>query len=222
MEECNIRGWENPFECPNGLICATIGFTEKTLIDVRNRLQQKGFITFEAGNKKAKSPVYTLLCCNKVSKNDSKTVSKNDSKTVSKKVNIIYKTKTKTKTEKINKKEIEIFDELDFGNAWILYGKKGNEKTSKEEWGKMENDCKVKALNHIPLYVASTPEEMFRKNFETYLNKECWNDKIIEYQQKNERLYSYSEFCQLQYEGKKSTDFEMRTIEGKNYWVFKK
>lgn len=61
LHESNIRGWENPFECSNKLICATIGITEKTLIDARNRLQQKGFISFEAGQRRKKSPVYTLV-----------------------------------------------------------------------------------------------------------------------------------------------------------------
>ena len=44
---------------------------EKTVIEVRNRLQQKGLITFESGKKNAKSPVYYLL-------DESKTVSKED------------------------------------------------------------------------------------------------------------------------------------------------
>lgn len=61
LQECNLRGWLNPFECPNGLICATIGVSESTLIDVRNRLQQKGFIKFVSGCRKAKSPVYSIL-----------------------------------------------------------------------------------------------------------------------------------------------------------------
>ena len=61
LQECNLRGWANPFECSNGLICATIGVSESTLIDVRNRLQQKGFIKFVAGARKAKSPVYSIL-----------------------------------------------------------------------------------------------------------------------------------------------------------------
>lgn len=61
LQECNLRGWANPFECPNGLICATIGVSESTLIDVRNRLQQKGFIKFVSGCRKVKSPVYTVL-----------------------------------------------------------------------------------------------------------------------------------------------------------------
>lgn len=61
MQESNIRGWENPLECSNALIAATIGVTEKTLIEARSRLQQKGLISFVPGQRKKKSPVYTLL-----------------------------------------------------------------------------------------------------------------------------------------------------------------
>lgn len=61
LQESNLRGWANPFECPNKLICATIGMSESTLIDVRNRLQQKGLIKFEAGCRKSKSPFYHIL-----------------------------------------------------------------------------------------------------------------------------------------------------------------
>ncbi len=96
MQESNIRGWENPFECSNGLITSSIGITEKTLIDVRNRLQQKGLISFENGIKRKKSPVYTLLYCNKVSKKVRITVSKSVSKTVGKTVNS-YNKQNKTK-----------------------------------------------------------------------------------------------------------------------------
>ena len=61
MQESNARQWENPFECTNGIICATIGFSEKTMIDARNRLKEKGLIDFEAGQRRLRSPVYTLL-----------------------------------------------------------------------------------------------------------------------------------------------------------------
>ena len=52
MQESNARQWENPFECTNGIICATIGFSEKTMIDARNRLKEKGLIDFEAGQRR--------------------------------------------------------------------------------------------------------------------------------------------------------------------------
>lgn len=67
MQESNIRGWENPFECSNGIICAVIGIGENTLINARKRLQQKGLIAFVAGQRKHKSPVYTLLYSKKES-----------------------------------------------------------------------------------------------------------------------------------------------------------
>lgn len=90
LNECNIRGWQNPFEHPNKTIVLATGISEKTVIEVRNRLQQKGLITFESGKKNAKSPVYYLL---DESKTVSKTVSKEVSKRVSKTVNINNKTK---------------------------------------------------------------------------------------------------------------------------------
>lgn len=60
LNECNSRGWENPFECPNRRIVLATGISEPTVIEVRNRLQQKGLLQFESGKKNAKSPVYYL------------------------------------------------------------------------------------------------------------------------------------------------------------------
>ena len=60
LNEFNTRCWQNPIDIPNKLITVSIGISEKALIDIRNRLQQKGMITFESGNKKAKSPSYYL------------------------------------------------------------------------------------------------------------------------------------------------------------------
>lgn len=90
LNECNIRGWQNPFEHPNKTIVLATGMAEKTVIEVRNRLQQKGLINFEAGKRNAKSPVYYLL---DVSKTGSKKVSKTVSKEVSKTGNLNTKSK---------------------------------------------------------------------------------------------------------------------------------
>ena len=95
LQESNNRNWENPFECPNGLICVTIGVTEKTMIEARSRLQQKGLIKFDPGKRKTKSPVYTILNCNIYSKKVSKKVSNN----IYNNKNNIYKTETETETE---------------------------------------------------------------------------------------------------------------------------
>jgi hypothetical protein len=75
--------------------------------------------------------------------------------------------------------DYEVLDELSFDNVWAMYGKKGNKKTSMQKWGKLKNHCKLAALKHIPDYVSATPDIQYRKNFETYINQEAWNDKII-------------------------------------------
>ena len=95
LHECNIRSWENPFECSNRSIVATMGISEKTLIDVRNRLKQKGMIDFKCGKRKERSPVYTLLNCKKESLNNRNKESKKVGNKESKKVSFL-KTQTET------------------------------------------------------------------------------------------------------------------------------
>ena len=68
IQECNVKYWENPFECTNVLIKASIGISEPSLIDARNRLKQLGLIDFQNGKRNEVSPVYKLLYLNKFSK----------------------------------------------------------------------------------------------------------------------------------------------------------
>ena len=69
--------------------------------------------------------------------------------------------------------------EFSFENVWEQYGKKGNRKTSKAKWDRLSNTNKALALKHIPRYVGATPDKQYRKNFETYLNQEVWNDNLL-------------------------------------------
>ena len=108
LNEFNARSWQNPIDIPNKLITVSIGISEKALIDIRNRLQQKGLITFESGNKKAKSPSYYLP---EVSKKVSNEVSKNSSRDNNVRGDSIIKTKTKTKettSDEVVKKDAAI------------------------------------------------------------------------------------------------------------------
>ncbi|GAB6393733.1 MAG: hypothetical protein MdMp024_0045 [Bacteroidales bacterium] len=70
-------------------------------------------------------------------------------------------------------------DELsDFEAVWNDFGKKGNRKVSMRRWKNLTRAKRAAARAHVPLYVASTPQKVFRKNFETYLNQEVWNDEL--------------------------------------------
>ena len=85
----------------------------------------------------------------------------------------------KDKKEKNKQKENgSLFDD-EFEKIWEMYEKKGNRKRSMSKWQSLKVEDKRKAMDHIPRYVKSTPEIKYRKNLETYLNNECWNDKII-------------------------------------------
>lgn len=65
-----------------------------------------------------------------------------------------------------------------FENIWNLYERKGNKKTSSEKWKRLPESSKKLAVAYIPSYVASTPDKQYRKNFETFLNQETWNDEL--------------------------------------------
>ena len=68
----------------------------------------------------------------------------------------------------------EIFEQL-----WQAYGKKGNKKTSNAKYLKLPQANKKLLLSSIRAYVLSTPDKQYRKNLETYINQECWNDEVM-------------------------------------------
>lgn len=59
--QCNELQWENPFPMPTWSVCSPLGISRKTLIEVRNKLKQKGLIDFKEGSRNAQEPVYELL-----------------------------------------------------------------------------------------------------------------------------------------------------------------
>jgi hypothetical protein len=72
LQECNLRGWVNPFDCPNTLITAMTGLSNKSLVCARSALKQKGLIDFQGGIRRAKTPFYEILVSVET-KNETKT-----------------------------------------------------------------------------------------------------------------------------------------------------
>ena len=120
LDEYNKREWPNAIELPNGRIIFETGLSERALVESRNRLQQKGFISFESGNRRSKSPVYCLQYEGKtvgktagksVGKSVGKTEGKNSSRDNNVRGDSINKTKTKTKettSDEVVKKDAAI------------------------------------------------------------------------------------------------------------------
>lgn len=96
LKECNIRNWLCPFELPTRLIQAELGYSNKTVIDLRNRLKQKRLIDFIEGNRREKAASYILLVTSGnqiVNQTGNQSSNQNGNQTG----NPIIKTKNKTK-----------------------------------------------------------------------------------------------------------------------------
>lgn len=99
LKECNIRNWLCPFELPTRLIQAELGYSNKTVIDLRNRLKQKGLIDFIEGNRREKAASYILITDLVTPGNQSSNQSSNQNgnQSSNQNGNPIIKTKNKTK-----------------------------------------------------------------------------------------------------------------------------
>lgn len=93
---------------------------------------------------------------------------------------------TVSKTDRTEQTEQKVLKKKEdgelFESIWKLYGKKGNRKTSITKWSKLPKETQDLIFKKVPAYIESTPDKQYRKNFETYLNQESWNDEIIKKQ----------------------------------------
>ena len=69
---------------------------------------------------------------------------------------------------------LERFDEF-----WNLYDKKSAKPKCESLWQKMSKDKKEQAIAYIEKYKQSQTDKRYRKNPDTYLRNESWNDELI-------------------------------------------
>jgi hypothetical protein len=91
-------------------------------------------------------------------------------------------------TTKEYKEEEELKEdkEILFEQFWNLYDKKVERKNCFNKFIQLDLKVIEKIINVVPFYVKSTPEVKYRKNPETWINGECWNDEIKETEKKEE------------------------------------
>ncbi len=158
LNECNIRGWQNPFEHPNKTIVLATGMAEKTVIEVRNRLQQKGLIEFVSGKRNVKSPSYYLP---EVSRMGSNMVSRTGSNMVSRKVSSYKNKEIRDKTLSPTRAREECLIGDLFPNDLVL------DKTLEECYAEVSQDQswkEVVCMNTRIRYSSFTPND-----FDLYL-----------------------------------------------------
>ena len=66
-----------------------------------------------------------------------------------------------------------------FDEFWELYDKKVDRKKIEPKWAKITEAEREQIKLHVPMYVKSTPDKIYRKNPEAYLNARAWENEII-------------------------------------------
>ena len=82
----------------------------------------------------------------------------------------------KTRTDSAMKRwgSLDRFEEF-----WESYDKKTGKTRCESLWKKMSKEKKENAINYIDKYKLAQPDKKYRKNPDTYLRNESWNDEII-------------------------------------------
>ena len=86
------------------------------------------------------------------------------------------------KVKEIKLKEIKSKDTINisFDNFWNLFDYKvGDKGKILKKWESLSDSDRDKVMEHLPLYVQSTPDKQFRKHPSTYLNNQGWFDEIL-------------------------------------------
>lgn len=71
---------------------------------------------------------------------------------------------------------------IPFETWWEAYDKRIDRKACEPKWNKLTNEQRQAALTHTGRYVIDTPNPQYRKNPETYLNRESWNNEPLRYE----------------------------------------
>lgn len=175
VEVNNRLGWKREFGITSHECMEAIGITSyNTYKKNFDKLIEMGFITVV--RKSTNQYQANIIALSKFDKALDKALPKH----------VRHSINNKTINNKTIVEPSDSTDELSFENIWTSYGKKGNKKTSQKKWEKLLVQQKKLALEHIPLYVQATPDKQYRKNFETYINQEVWNDEIQLKQKENE------------------------------------
>lgn len=61
IDRANSRRWQMPFKCPTSVISTAIQVTRQTVVNARESLSARKFITYTKGSGKGSHPMYSLV-----------------------------------------------------------------------------------------------------------------------------------------------------------------
>ena len=82
--------------------------------------------------------------------------------------------------ENENENEIKVEIYPAFSDFWNLYDKKvGSKDKIEKKWNALPHKTKQQIIDYLPSYLDATPDKAYRKNPQTFLNNNSWEDEII-------------------------------------------
>ena len=95
--------------------------------------------------------------------------------------------------ENENRDEIKVEIYPAFSDFWDLYDKKvGSKEKIEKKWNALSQSTKEQIIDYLPAYLEATPDKAYRKNPQTFLNNQSWEDEIILKTKKNESKTNYT------------------------------
>lgn len=85
--------------------------------------------------------------------------------------------------------DVEEVEKYPFEDFWKLYGMQIGEIECRKKWSRMRESTKAKVMEHLPKYVASTPNKQYRAEPFNYLSRGYYNNEIIDRTQTNTNNY---------------------------------
>ena len=124
----------------------------------------------------------------------------------------------------IGKDSIEETDIVtdNFNQFWNLYDKKVGKKSKLEKkWSNLPLKTQKKILEFVPKYKTANPDKQYRKNPETFLNNEGWEDELIFNKPTQQSEYTYNELLALFDKQGKPSDFWSKYENRDGKWIIK-
>ncbi len=191
LHYCNRIGWVNPFSLPNKRAVLSTGLSEKTLIECRCRLSERGLIDFRSGKRKAAPPVYCFPVegengfyfpweSKTESKTGSKTESKNGSKTGS------YN-KTKNSKQKTDDVAVATLGAPQRIEPESLFADEGRKAAKKKAPPKPKTDFEPPSLEEVRRYFLSQDADKRLANWEESAQRFYDNFTAVDWRDKYNR-----------------------------------
>ena len=176
IEHCNRLGWKEKFGFPSQMVMEAIGIKNwRTYSGVLKDLVEFGFIEMIETSKNQYSANIVAIVKNTKAPTKAldKALQKHDTKHSQSTVSINKQDNKEQGTK--NKRPTDYPFEL----FWEMYDKKTGKPKCESKYEKLSEEIRKTIFEHVLKYKESQPDKQFRKNPDTYLNQQSWNDEIV-------------------------------------------